>query len=164
MDYLIWVARLTRNVEVVGSSPIKGAVVSLSKKRYPYCLVLVGFRNGFERVFTIEFFEVLMEDWLKCQMSPQQSKRYKKSITCWCCIEGISTRGRTCILGCTGTFEMYTNFTCRQRIHDTICKYGFDFHLHKTFEHTLLYQSELPRMIPNTCDYHSNVSSGWFYT
>ena len=27
-----WVARLTRNVEVVGSSPIKGPVVSLSKK------------------------------------------------------------------------------------------------------------------------------------
>ena len=63
MDYLIWVARLTRNVEVVGSSPTKGAVVSLSKKRYPYCLVLVGFRNGFEcDFFTIELFEVLMED------------------------------------------------------------------------------------------------------
>jgi len=39
-----WVARLTRNVEVVGSSPIKGLLVSLSKKVYPYCLVLVGSR------------------------------------------------------------------------------------------------------------------------
>ena len=37
-----WVASLTCNVEVVGSSPIKGPVVSLSKKLYPYCLVLVG--------------------------------------------------------------------------------------------------------------------------
>ena len=49
-----WVARLTRNVEVVGSSPIKAPVVSLSKKRYPYCLVLIGSMNGFERDFTIE--------------------------------------------------------------------------------------------------------------
>ena len=44
-----WVARLTRNVEVVGSSPIKAPVVSLTKKLYRYCLVLVGSRNGFER-------------------------------------------------------------------------------------------------------------------
>ena len=41
-----WHSRLTRNVSVVGSSPIKGHVVSLSKKLYPYCLVLVSFRNG----------------------------------------------------------------------------------------------------------------------
>ena len=46
-----WVARLTRNVDVVGSSPI---VVSLSKTLYPYCLVMVGARNRFERDFTIE--------------------------------------------------------------------------------------------------------------
>ena len=46
-----WVARMTRNVEVVGS---QAPVVSLSKKRYPYCLVLVGSRNGFESNFTIE--------------------------------------------------------------------------------------------------------------
>ena len=32
----------------------KAPVVSLSKKLYPYCLVLVGSRNGFERDFTIE--------------------------------------------------------------------------------------------------------------
>ena len=50
---LQWVARLTRNVEVVGSNPIKG-IVSLSKKLYPNCLVLVGSMNGFERDFTIE--------------------------------------------------------------------------------------------------------------
>ena len=49
-----WVAHLTRNVEVVGSSPNKGPVVSFSKKHYPYCLVLVDSRNGFERDFTIE--------------------------------------------------------------------------------------------------------------
>ena len=49
-----WVTRLTRNVEVVGLSPIKGPCVSLSKKLYPYCLVLVGSGNGFERDFTIE--------------------------------------------------------------------------------------------------------------
>ena len=41
-----WHSRLTRNVSVVGSSPIKGHVESLSKKLYPYCLVLIGFRNG----------------------------------------------------------------------------------------------------------------------
>jgi len=33
----------------VSSSPIKGPVVSLSKKLYSNCLVLVGSRNGFER-------------------------------------------------------------------------------------------------------------------
>jgi len=44
-------ARLTLNVEAVGS---KAPVVSLSKKLNPYCLVLVGSRNGFERDFTIE--------------------------------------------------------------------------------------------------------------
>ena len=48
-----WVARLTRNVEVVGSSPIKGPVVSLSKKLYPN-LVLVGSWNRLERDFTIK--------------------------------------------------------------------------------------------------------------
>ena len=42
------VARLTRNVEVVGSSP------SLNKNLYPYCLVLVGSRNGFEREIAIK--------------------------------------------------------------------------------------------------------------
>ena len=45
-------------------------VGSLSKTLYPYCLVLVGSRNGFERDFTIElkWNEGLMEDWLKCQI------------------------------------------------------------------------------------------------
>jgi len=45
-----WVARLTRNVRVSSKAP----VVSLSTKLYPYCLVLVGHRNGFEPIFTIE--------------------------------------------------------------------------------------------------------------
>ena len=49
-----WVASLTRNVEVMGWSLIKDPCVSLSKKLYPYCLVLVGSGNGFERDFTIE--------------------------------------------------------------------------------------------------------------
>jgi len=44
-----WAACLTPYVEVVGSSSIKDPVVSLSKKLYPYCLVLVVSRNGFER-------------------------------------------------------------------------------------------------------------------
>ena len=34
--------------------PSNAPVVSLSKKLYPYCLILVGSRNGFERDFTIE--------------------------------------------------------------------------------------------------------------
>jgi len=33
---------------------IKAPVVSLSKKLYSCCLVLVGSRNGFERDFTIK--------------------------------------------------------------------------------------------------------------
>jgi len=44
-----WVERLTHNVEVVGWTPIKqfikGPVVFLNKKLYPYCLVLVGGRT-----------------------------------------------------------------------------------------------------------------------
>ena len=43
---------LTRYVEVVGSSLIP--LVSLSKKLYPYCLVLVGSRSGFEHDFIIK--------------------------------------------------------------------------------------------------------------
>ena len=35
-------------------APSKTPVVSLSKKLYPYCLVLVGSRTGFERDVTIE--------------------------------------------------------------------------------------------------------------
>jgi len=42
------------NVEVMGSRPSKALAVSLIRKLYPYCLVLVGSRNGFERDFTIE--------------------------------------------------------------------------------------------------------------
>ena len=49
-----WVARLTRNVEVVGSSHIKGPRCFLEQETLPLCLVLVGSRNGFERDFTIE--------------------------------------------------------------------------------------------------------------
>ena len=49
-----WVACLTCNVEVAGSSPVKAPVVSLNKTLYPYCLVLVGSRNRFERDFKIE--------------------------------------------------------------------------------------------------------------
>jgi len=47
-------------------------VVSLSKKLYPYCLVLAGSRNGFEHDFTIVLNQIegLMEDWLKCQIRP----------------------------------------------------------------------------------------------
>jgi len=36
----------------------KVPVVSLSKKLYHYCLVLVGSRNGFEREFTLELIEL----------------------------------------------------------------------------------------------------------
>ena len=35
--------------QVWGRTPAKSLIVSLSKKQYPYCLVLVGSRNGFER-------------------------------------------------------------------------------------------------------------------
>ena len=50
----------------------------------PYCLVLVGSRNGFVRDFTINLnkIEGLMEDWLKCQISPlikYRQNQYKQS-------------------------------------------------------------------------------------
>ena len=70
-------------------APLKTAVVSLSKKLYPYCLVLVGSRNGFELDITIELNHNvgLMEDWLKCQISPlvkyrqnQKPKQARSSI------------------------------------------------------------------------------------
>ena len=59
-----WVAPLTRNVEAVGSRLIKGPVVSLSKKLYPYCLILLDSRNEFERDIKIELnsIENLTED------------------------------------------------------------------------------------------------------
>ena len=50
-----WVTCLTRNVEVTGFQSLsKAPVVSLSKKLYPCCLVLVASSNGFERDFTIK--------------------------------------------------------------------------------------------------------------
>ena len=42
----LWVARLTRNMV---RTPAKDTVVNLSKKLYPYCLVLLGFWFEFER-------------------------------------------------------------------------------------------------------------------
>ena len=82
-----WVAHLTRWrrrswVQV----PSKAPVVSLSKKLYPYCLVMVGSRIGFERDFTIKLnlIEGLMEGWLKCQISPlvkyRQNQNNRRSI------------------------------------------------------------------------------------
>ena len=41
-----WIARLTRDRWIPVSGP---PAVSLSKKLYSHCLVLVGSRNGFER-------------------------------------------------------------------------------------------------------------------
>jgi len=38
----------------ISLTPSKAPVVSLSKKLYHHCLVLVGFRNGFQRYFTME--------------------------------------------------------------------------------------------------------------
>ena len=57
----------------------KALIVSLSKKLYPYCLVLVGSRNGLERDITIKLKQIegLMEDWLKCQISPLVEYRQK---------------------------------------------------------------------------------------
>ena len=43
-----WVAGLTPNLKVMSLSPIKGSIVSMKNKLYPYCLVLVGSRNRFE--------------------------------------------------------------------------------------------------------------------
>ena len=41
---------ITCNLSIVGlKPPSKAPVVSLSKKLYPHCLVLVGSRNGFKR-------------------------------------------------------------------------------------------------------------------
>ena len=63
-------------------APSKAPFVFLSKKLYPYCLVLVGSRNGFERIFTIKlkWIEGLMEDWLKCQISPLVKYRQNQTI------------------------------------------------------------------------------------
>ena len=48
-----WVACLTRNVEIVGSSPIKGTRCFLVQETLPL-LLMVGSMKGFERDFTIE--------------------------------------------------------------------------------------------------------------
>ena len=63
------------------SDSSKAPVVSLSKKLYPYCLVLVGSRNRFERGFTIKLKQIegLMKDWLKCQLSPLVKYRQNKN-------------------------------------------------------------------------------------
>jgi len=38
--------------------PSKAPLVSLGKTLYPYCLVMNGSRNGFERDFTIELKQI----------------------------------------------------------------------------------------------------------
>ena len=48
-----WVALLARNVEVVGSSPIKGPRCFLEQETVPL-LLSTGSMNGFERDFTTE--------------------------------------------------------------------------------------------------------------
>ena len=50
----------------------KTPVVSLSTILYPYCLILIGPRNGLECEFTIELklIEGLMIDWRNCQIRP----------------------------------------------------------------------------------------------
>ena len=48
-----WVARLTRNVEIVGSSPIKGPRCFLDQETLSL-LLSTGCRNGFEREFINE--------------------------------------------------------------------------------------------------------------
>ena len=89
----IYSERIDHNVELVNMvflfrAPSMAPVVSLSMKRYPYCLVLVGSRNGFERDFTIELNEIegLMEGWLKCQISPlvkyRQNQNTQKNGSC----------------------------------------------------------------------------------
>ena len=47
-------SRLTQCRSVIVRTPSKASVVSLSKKLYLRCLILVGSRNGAERDFTIE--------------------------------------------------------------------------------------------------------------
>ena len=49
----------------------KAPIVSLSKKRNPFYLVLVDSRNRFKRDFTIKLKQIegVMEDCLKCQIS-----------------------------------------------------------------------------------------------
>ena len=44
----------TRNVEGLGSSAIKCPRCFLKQETLPYCLVMFGTKNGFERDFTIE--------------------------------------------------------------------------------------------------------------
>ena len=52
------VALLTRDRWFVSSSHIKGPVISLSKKLYSHCLVLVGSNIGFKRENTCFTFEI----------------------------------------------------------------------------------------------------------
>jgi hypothetical protein len=57
-DVTEWLMRPTSNLRIadrMGSNPVRAkplwqAVVSLSMKLYIHCLVLVGYRNGFESI------------------------------------------------------------------------------------------------------------------
>ena len=69
----LWVARLTRNVEVVGSSSIKDSLCFLEQETLPLLLstgwLQERIRAWFHNRTKIKS-EGLMEDWLKCQISP----------------------------------------------------------------------------------------------
>jgi len=51
----------------IGRTPSKAPVVSFVKELYPHCLVLVGYRPGFDHDFSIEHKSIvgLMEDLVK---------------------------------------------------------------------------------------------------
>ena len=94
-----WIARLTHNVEVMGSSPINAPIVSLSKKLYPYCLVLVGSRNRFERDLDNICMTLQLNSLLLCIITGTEQKSAAREL--WTSPSGQSfLKGTTLRLKC----------------------------------------------------------------
>ena len=66
-----WVARLTHNVEVLGSSPIKDPHCFFEQETLPLLLSTGWFQERIRAWIHnwTKLIEGLMEDWLKCQIS-----------------------------------------------------------------------------------------------
>ena len=74
-----WVARLIRNVEVMGLSRIKGPRCFLEQETLPLLLSTGWFQERIQAWFhnQTKIIEGLMEDWLKCQISSLVKYRQK---------------------------------------------------------------------------------------
>jgi len=79
------VAVLTRNVEVLGSGPIKGHRCFLEQETWPLLLSTGWFQGWIHNRTKINWEPYIMEDWIKCHISPLIKYRQNQIFTLLYC-------------------------------------------------------------------------------